>query len=146
MKVQYKRKRHTTVALLSGVKGHKSVKVGFLASKANQQDVDKAVYNNYGTSTTPPRPFFDNAMTDNKKKYINAMRVSAPKILRGETNVSTVTSKLGAMAQGDIQREITDLRTPPNSESTIKAKGTSNPLIDTGDMRRAVSWGYNESS
>jgi hypothetical protein len=49
-------------------------------------------------------------------------------------------NKLGILAQGDIQQEITDLRDPPNAPATIKAKGSSNPLIDTGEMRSKVTW------
>ena len=39
-----------------------------------------------------------------------------------------------------IAREITNLKEPPNAESTILKKGSSNPLIDTGDMRKSVKW------
>jgi hypothetical protein len=49
-------------------------------------------------------------------------------------------SKLGIMAQGDIQGEITSLSTPPNAPSTIRRKGSSNPLIDSGEMRGAVTY------
>jgi hypothetical protein len=30
--------------------------------------------------------------------------------------------------------------TPPNSPVTIALKGSSKPLIDTGEMRGAVTW------
>lgn len=49
-------------------------------------------------------------------------------------------SRLGVLAQGDIQMEITALSSPPNTPSTIARKGSSNPLIDTGAMRGAVTW------
>lgn len=58
----------------------------------------------------------------------------------GETALATVLNKLGIVAQGDIQSEITSLRSPPNSAVTIARKGSSNPLIDTGAMRQAVTW------
>lgn len=47
--------------------------------------------------------------------------------------------RLGLMAAGDIQRRIADLRDPPNAASTVDRKGSSNPLIDTGEMRQKVS-------
>ena len=49
-------------------------------------------------------------------------------------------NKLGILAQGDIQAEITSLMTPALSPRTIRAKGSSKPLIDTGAMRQAVTW------
>ena len=42
--------------------------------------------------------------------------------------------------QGAIQKEITNLKEPPNSPATIAKKGSSNPLIDSGDMRKSVKW------
>jgi len=119
----------------------KLVKVGFPASSATQSNIDKAIWNEFGTRRgIPERPFMRNAMRGNRKKYANAMKVSVKKILLGETTLRVVLGKLGALAQGDIQNEITALRTPENAPATIKRKGSSNPLIDTGEMRQAVTW------
>ena len=35
---------------------------------------------------------------------------------------------------------LTDLKTPPLAESTIRRKGSSNPLIDTGQLRSSITW------
>ena len=72
------------------------------------------------------------------------MSASAPKILRGTTSLFSVLSKLGILAQGDIQAEITALASPPNSPVTVALKGSSNPLIDTGEMRGAVTYKVDE--
>jgi hypothetical protein len=85
-----------------------------------------------------------NAMRNNQGSYKSAMRTSAVKILRGETSLSTVLSKLGILAQGDIQAEITALMSPPNSPVTIALKGSSKPLIDSGEMRGAVIYKVDE--
>lgn len=129
-----------------GLGGDPKVAVGFPRSKADGADIMKAIYNEFGTrgggwgGPTPERPFMRNAMRNNKAKYQAAMRKSAAKILQGETSLSTVLNKLGALAQGDIQSEITTLKTPANSPVTIARKGSSNPLIDTGSMRQSVTW------
>ncbi len=34
---------------------------------------------------------------------------------------------------------IKDVKSPSNAASTIKQKGSANPLIDTGNMRQAVT-------
>ena len=53
---------------------------------------------------------------------------------------SQALSKAGILFKNAIQREITNLKEPPNAESTIFKKGSSNPLIDTGLMRSKVEW------
>lgn len=140
-----KRKTHLNLQAL-GLKGPTTVKVGFPKSKASKSNIEKAIWNEFGTrgggwgGPIPERPFMRNAMRNNRKKYQDAMKTSAKKILMGETSLSTVLSKLGIVAQGDIQTEITTLLTPPNSPVTIALKGSSKPLIDTGAMRQAVTW------
>lgn len=122
------------------------VKVGFPASKASQSNINKAIWNEFGTrgggwgGPIPERPFFRNAMRNNMSKYRSALKTSAAGILRGDVSIPTVLGKLGALAQGDIQAEITALTSPPNSPTTIRLKGSSKPLIDTGEMRQSVTW------
>lgn len=133
--------RKTHKKLPKSINGPRRVKIGFPAGKADGGVIARAVYNNFGTSRgIPERPFMQNAMRDNKEKYKAAMKTSAVKILRGETALAGVMSKLGIVAQGDIQSEITSLMTPPNAPSTIRKKGSSNPLIDTGEMRASVTF------
>lgn len=137
---------------LSKVKlaGPKKVKVGFPKSKASGSSIEKAVFNEFGTrggasgggwgGPIPERPFMRNAMRNNKSKYRAALLSSAKQIILGKAQLTNVLNKLGALAQGDIQAEITSLRSPPNSPVTIALKGSSNPLIDSGEMRQAVTW------
>jgi hypothetical protein len=136
--------------LPKSITGPKHVKVGFPAGKADSDVINHAVWNEFGTrggasgggwgGPIPERPFMRNAMRDNQGSYKSALRVSAAKILRGDTSLSTVMQKLGILAQGDIQKEITSLMSPPNSPVTIALKGSSKPLIDTGEMRQAVTF------
>lgn len=130
--------------------GPKSVKVGFPAGESSAGNIEKAIWNHFGTKggasgggwggPIPERPFLANAMRDNQGKYSDGMATAARAILRGEYDMRDALSKLGILAQGDVQAEITALSTPPNSPVTIALKGSSNPLIDTGEMRQAVTW------
>jgi len=52
--------------------------------------------------------------------------------------------KLGIRVQGDVQASITSLTSPANSPVTIKRKRSSKPLIDTGEMRQAVTFKVEE--
>ena len=49
-------------------------------------------------------------------------------------------AEIGRFAVGIIQGRIQDLRYPPNAESTLILKRGDNPLVDSGEMRDAVSW------
>lgn len=131
-------------------KSSPEVQVGFPAGVAKQANIEKAIWNEFGTrggasgggwgGPIPERPFMRNAMKNNENKYRAAMKGQAPKILNGKVKPTMVLEKLGIMAQSDIQQEITTLVSPPNSPVTIARKGSSNPLIDTGEMRQAVTY------
>lgn len=138
----------------ASLRGPSRVKVGFPAGNAAGSAIEKAVWNEFGTAggasgggwggPIPERPFLRNAMRENSSKYRGAMQTSAIKILTGSTGLRTVLSKLGILAQGDIQAEITSLSSPPNSPVTVALKGSSKPLIDTGEMRGAVTYKVDE--
>lgn len=93
-----------------------------------------------GAVRSPPRPFLLNAIRKNRSKYLSMLKSSGMKVLTGEMSLDTALSQLGITAQGDVQQEITDLKDPPNSPVTIALKGSSNPLIDSGEMRAKVTW------
>lgn len=131
--------------------GPNRVKVGFPAGQADQDVIDHAIWNNFGTRSIPERPFMQNAMRNNRAAYKAAMRASAFTIMievalgsEASAEKRKALSRLGIKAQGDIQAEITALRTPPNAPSTIRQKGSSNPLIMSGEMRAAVTFKVEE--
>ncbi len=120
--------------------GPSTVKVGFIQGEAPADQVAIASYNEFGTSRIPERPFFRNAMSENKGSYGTLMRNDAKRIVTGEQTMSRTLDRLGLKAQGDVQQSIVDLQSPPNAPATIKAKGSSNPLINTGSLRQSVSF------
>lgn len=121
-----------------------TLKIGFPNESAKTHStkdgataVHKAVVNNFGLGV-PRRPFMNIAFAKNKAAYRKIIANGFKKI---ETlNVEKLVNKLGVKGQGDVQRAIVELRTPANSEQTIKTKGSSNPLIDTGHMRQSVTF------
>lgn len=120
--------------------GPRRVKVGFPAGKAGGEILARAAFNHFGTSTIPERPFITNAVRDNKEKYARFLKSAGKGILIDNEPPRLALEKLGLMGQGDIQEEITNLSSPPNAASTIRQKGSSNPLIDTGQMRGSVTY------
>ena len=117
------------------------VKIGFPAGKdtTDSEGVSalfKAVVNNYGLGV-PKRPFMAVAFAQNVDKY---KKFLGAKIKEDPESIETHLDKLGAIGRSDIQKSIIDLKSPPNAQSTIDAKGSSNPLIDTGHMNQAATW------
>ncbi len=158
VKVERKKRGKGVAGLSSLLPGPSKVKVGFPAGEADQDTITKAIWNNFGTKggasgggwggPIPERPFMQNAIKANRAKYRNSMRVAARTIIvavvqgrnSGIAAKTSALTKLGIQAQGDIQAEITSLQSPPNSPVTIELKGSSNPLIDSGELRNAVTF------
>ncbi len=152
VKVERRKVGKGVAGISSLLPGPSSVKVGFPAGVADSDNINKAVWSEFGTSRgIPERPFMRNAMRNNKAAYKAAMKAAAATIIEqaalGKSAADEkrkALKKLGVLAQGDIQAEITSLRTPPNAASTIRQKGSSNPLIDSGEMRAAVTFQIKE--
>ena len=139
--------------------GPDRVKVGW-PSGTDPDIVMRAAFNEFGTrggasgggwgGPIPERPMLRNAMRANRSKYQHAMKAEMRGVIRAiaagrRVDPDGILSRLGIMAVGDIQSEITSLSSPPNSPVTIKLKGSSSPLIDTGEMRARVSYSVENS-
>lgn len=117
-----------------------SVDVGFFVGSAKYKggkDVTTvARENDKGTKRIPERPFMLPAAKKAANKTINITVHN----IAGGMDEQQALSRAGIMFKNAIQKEITDLKEPPNAKSTIEKKGSSNPLIDTGLMRSKVNW------
>jgi hypothetical protein len=79
-------------------------------------------------------------MRNNRKKYLNIVQKKTNDVLAGRLNIRQLLNQIGILAQGDVQDSIVSGNWVRNAPSTIKQKGSSRPLIDTGAMRQAVTW------
>lgn len=126
--------------LIAGLQSSK-IAVGFQrgdnhSSGAGMAEI--AIYNEYGTSQNPARPFFRPTLHAHNPQIITAIRNVAVRQLQGGGNVDAEMMQVGTFAVNKIRAAIVSLRSPPNAASTIAMKGSSNPLIDTGQMRQSV--------
>lgn len=122
---------------------NKGIDVGFLSSAKysnGTQVAAVAYYNNFGTINMPARPFFNKCVAKNTNKWLSTLSDMLKKNRKNELNVNSCLDMLGNVIVSDIQESITQLREPPNTEQTIKQKDSSNPLIDTGLMRKSVTY------
>lgn len=127
--------------ITKGLEGPRKVKVGFPAGQADADVVSIAIWNHFGTSRgIPPRPFITIAMFKNRGEIrTNLRKIAESTVVKG-IPVSRQLPKLGAYGAGKIQDQIAANTPPPNAPSTVKQKGSSRTLIDSGRMRQSVTW------
>ena len=116
-----------------------TVDVGFFKGThtyPNGKDVTEVARKNDQGIRVPKRPFMIPAGNKAANKTINITVNS----IAGGMDESQALSRAGIIFKNAIQKEITNIKEPPNSPATIAKKGSSNPLIDTGLMRSKVEW------
>ena len=57
-----------------------------------------------------------------------------------DKNFATALQRIGLWAQSEIQQRISDGIPPQNAPYTINKKGSSTPLVDTGQLRSSISF------
>lgn len=121
----------------------KEVRVGFQAGKATEEDgtdiCDIAAWNELGNVHIPARPFLRQSVDDNVSKINSFLQSKKNDLVRG-VSAEQVLKEIGIFQKDLIQEKITEGNFTPNAESTVKKKGSSKPLIDTGRMRQSVNY------
>ena len=121
--------------------GEKAVYVGFPAEfnegvegSDNFNLASLAAVLEFGNERIPSRPFLRQTLAENQNKYIDLFVNLTGKGI----SVEQVYEQIALIAQGDVQLNIAKGDWVANAKSTIKRKGSSKPLIDTGKMRQSV--------
>jgi len=118
------------------------VRIGFQKGEADHDGVDMAdiaMFNEVGTVRIPARPFLRQSVDGNVDKVKSAMAKQAQAIAKGG-NAQDALNALGVMQKGLVQGSMSRGSFAPNAPSTVRKKGSSKPLIDTGKMRQSVSF------
>lgn len=117
---------------------------------------DIATINNFGSQAAniPARPFGSNLMenygSEIKKFYTKEVGDS----LKGKRPMKQALNRIGFIASGFMKQNLSTGKWAPNAPITIfggwmsrggksffvKGKKSAKPLIDTGEMRRAITW------
>lgn len=119
------------------------VQVGFPEGSGAYEDgttlAQVAAYNEYGGSDQPARPFMKQSFENHEDKLQKFCDQANQTINKGGTARSAL-EKLGVNIRGLVQEEIVSGGFDANAESTIRKKGSAQPLIDTGYMRQSVNY------
>ena len=99
------------------------------------------------TIKIPERSFIRTPMDDNRDKIQKVINKLYGQVTEGIINsdgarvpmtAEKAIAVLGEFAEGIIKKAITDIDTPANNPFTIARKGSSNPLIDKGQLRQSI--------
>jgi len=110
--------------------------------KEGSSDLVKiAAINEFGAPkrNIPSRPAFRQAFDMNKGKIQMFSRRVVGKIIDRTMVPKAGLGLIGENFTNLTKKRITDLDSPPNKLGTIRKKKSTNPLIDTGQLRNSVT-------
>ena len=135
-------------AIIKRVKIPGTVDVGVIdAGKHNESELTVAsiaYIHEFGTDTIPERSFMRSTLKEKKKDIVELKKKLLVKIQSGEMTMDKALALLGEFTKDLIQQKIVAISDPPNTPETIKRKGSSNPLIDTGQTKNSITYEVNK--
>lgn len=89
----------------------------------------------------PPRPILEPAIDNSKDLIAEEMKNVAETALDGK-NVTVALEKVGMLGQNIARDWFTnpENKWASNSRNTIKRKGSDKPLIDSGELRKSITY------
>lgn len=100
--------------------------------------VDVAAFNEFGTERSPQRSFMRTAFDRVQLKLDSIISKLYKDVLLGKIGTKKSLQTIGEFMKSEMQKQIDMTVSPPNAPSTIKNKGSTHPLIDTGQMRQSI--------
>lgn len=133
---------------------HATVKVGVLEDKGSEAKHDEdeepgemtvlevATIHEFGAPAAgiPARSFIRGTVDEEAGEITAAQRKLAIAVLSGKLEVGRALNQLGALVSARIQRRIARGIQPPLLPRTVARKGSSKPLVNTGQLRSSISW------
>ena len=125
-----------TKALAQKLKRAKeSLQVGWFSDVSYQDGTPVAgiaALNEYGTSTSPARPFFRPAIESNNSTWADTFAAGAKSWLNGSTEYSVVLNGVGLQAQADVKTAIVSGNHAPLSPVTLALRRLKNQGVPIG--------------
>lgn len=121
-----------------------SVDVGVLGGKGGQTKESGATvaqiaeWAEFGIGQ-PPRSWLRAWIYENEAAILRVQREEYRRVLVGQQTKAKALARIGVWIVGQIQARIASGIQPKNEDSTIARKGSSTPLIDTGQLRSSIT-------
>lgn len=87
----------------------------------------------------PARPFMKQTRQRAEGRFARLLRRLYKQVVDGKVRPFDGLSKLGVAYEGEMKNTFTTGSFTPNKPATIKRKGSSRPLIDTGHLRQSIT-------
>lgn len=118
------------------------VKVGFLSGATYPSGTPVALVaaiQDFGAPkrNIPPRPFFRNMVAAKQGEWPGAI---ANLLRANDYDARKTLGQVGEAVKGQLIQSIRDTNDPPLKPATIRRKGFSKPLVDTGHMIDSVDF------
>lgn len=113
---------------------------GVGSSSLSLKVIDVATFHEFGTKDIPERSFIRSNDRKNKDKYKKMIQNGMIKVLKGELEPFQVLGLVGEQVTSDIKGGITAGLKPDLDPKTIERKGSSKPLIDTGQLLNSITY------
>ena len=88
----------------------------------------------------PARSFIRGTIDERTEDIARLERVMLAKVVAGDIALKPALDAIGAKVAGWIQQRIAAGIEPALSPATVAKKKSSTPLVDTGQLRSAVTW------
>jgi hypothetical protein len=103
--------------------------------------LDVAAFHEFGTEDVPRRSFVADWADENEQKNVTRLSEIGAAIVSGKVpSVEVGLARFGVLAVADVQRRMVAGIAPPLAEATIEQKGSSTPLVDTGQLKSAITF------
>ncbi|HWE98828.1 MAG TPA: hypothetical protein VG248_03440 [Caulobacteraceae bacterium] len=124
--------------LAAKVRNPGTLEVGFLEGATYPDGTSVAMVaavQEFGSRDIPPRPFFRNMI----RKESGHWGTDVGQVLKAnDMDATRALELMGEEIKGELRESIIETNEPPNAPATIKAKGASKPLVDTGHMLNSI--------
>ena len=124
------------------------VRVGVLDDAAKRTEdgegpltlVEVAALHEFGAEGIPQRSFVRATVDLHEAEIHDLQRALALQVLRGEVEEEVALERLGMKVAAKCQNRIAEGIPPENAPETIERKGSSKPLVDTGQLKASITY------
>jgi hypothetical protein len=146
MSVTIKDTDRGATALLTRLLGEGALYVGIHGDAGQHDGSDLSVaeigeIHEFGLGSAPRRSFLADWFDGKRDEWETVIVKGGRALARGKVpNVRALLEQVGVWAVGSIQDRMANNIPPPLAPATIKRKGSSIALIDTGQLRSSITY------
>ena len=121
-----------------------TVRVGVMGDAGDEKGVslaEIAAFHEFGTSTIPERSFLRSTFYGHAAEGLRVMCEKLSKaIVEGKLDEPRALGLLGTWAVAEVKKTIRASIAPELAAATIAAKGSSLPLVDSGQLINSITY------